>query len=200
MSNNLEVVKHDDETPQQAIARTALTPENLSAAVLMGTKVFGEAPITDVAQELKRQTAALHNGDMTRAESMLLAQAHTLDGLFATLTNRALNAKHMEQLETYMRLALKAQGQSRATLQTLGELKSPKNVAFVRQANIGQNVQVNNGTTEPMRPRQKKKAQNELLEAELGEWLDTRATSTPSGDDSELETVGQKHRPEKRRR
>lgn len=49
MSNNLEVVKHDDETPQQAIARTALTPENLSAAVLMGTKVFGEAPITEVA-------------------------------------------------------------------------------------------------------------------------------------------------------
>ncbi|WP_312196589.1 hypothetical protein [Pseudomonas luteola] len=166
----------------------------------MGTKVFGEAPITDVAQELKRQTAALHNGDMTRAESMLLAQAHTLDGLFATLTNRALNAKHMEQLETYMRLALKAQSQSRATLQTLGELKSPKNVAFVRQANIGQNVQVNNGTTEPTRPRQKKKAQNELLEAEHGEWLDTRATCTPSRDDSKLEAVGQKHRPEKRRR
>ncbi|RRW46839.1 hypothetical protein EGJ52_04785 [Pseudomonas luteola] len=99
-----------------------------------------------------------------------------------------------------MRLAFKAQGQSRAILQTLRELKAPKNAALVKQDNIGQNVQVNNEAAKPTRMRQKKKAQNELLEAEHGEWLDTRATSIPGRDDSELETVGQKHRPEKRRR
>lgn len=33
-----------------------------------------------------------------------------------------------------MRLALKAQNQARATLQTLGELKAPKQVAFVQGA------------------------------------------------------------------
>ncbi len=44
-----------------------------------------------------------------------------------------------------MRLALKAQNQTRTTLQTLAELKAPKQIAFVRQANIGNQVQVNNG-------------------------------------------------------
>jgi hypothetical protein len=39
---------------------------------------------------------------------------------------------------------LKAQSQCRATLETLGALKNVASVVFVRQANIGQGVQVNN--------------------------------------------------------
>lgn len=200
MTHKLTVGRREDETANQALARVSVTPEVLSGIVIKDLGFTKDNQLSDVVLELKKQTEAINRGDMTRAENILVAQAHTLDALFTEMTRRALSAKHMDNLETYMRLALKAQSQSRATLQTLGELKAPKNVAFVKQANIGQNVQVNNGTTEPTRTRQKKKAQNELLEAEHGEWLDTRATSTPSGDDSELETVGQKHRPEKRRR
>lgn len=59
-------------------------------------------------------------------------------------------------------------------MQTLGELKTPKQVAFVKQANIGNQVQVNNGIQKkPVRTRKTKKAQNELLEVEHGERLDT---------------------------
>lgn len=61
---------------------------------------------------------------------MLTAQAHTLDGLFAKLTSDALACPDMERLERYMKLALKAQNQARATLQTLVELKAPKKIAF----------------------------------------------------------------------
>ncbi|WP_256346859.1 hypothetical protein [Pseudomonas gingeri] len=71
----------------------------------------------------------------------------------------------------------------------------------MKQQNIGNQVQVNNGSPEqPARTRQTKKAQNELLEADHGQRLDTRATGTPSSHDSGLETVGKEHRPEKRHR
>ncbi|QZB00912.1 hypothetical protein K3369_02520 [Pseudomonas mandelii] len=102
-----------------------------------------------------------------------------------------------------MRMAFKAQNQCRATLQTLAELKAPKQIAFVKQANIGQNVQVNNddnGAIKPTRTRKSKKAQNELLETDHVQWMDTRATGATVGDDSELEAVGEQHRAAKRRR
>jgi hypothetical protein len=44
-----------------------------------------------------------------------------------------------------MRLALKAQSQAVRTLEALGELKNPRPVTFVRQANVAHNQQVNNG-------------------------------------------------------
>lgn len=43
-------------------------------------------------------------------------------------------------------MALKAQAQCRATLEALAEIKNPRPVAFVKQANIsGEHQQVNNG-------------------------------------------------------
>lgn len=200
MSSALKEKLTMEETEEQAFARNCLTPETLSAALLVSSNLLGESPVTDIVLELKRQTAAINNGDMTRAENMLVAQAHTLDVLFAQLASRALRAKHMDGLQSYMRLALKAQNQARATLQTLTELKIPKQVAFVKQANIGNQVQVNNGIQEkPARTRKTKKAQNELLEVEHGERLDTRATSTAGGADTAMATLGAKHRTAKRR-
>ena len=57
----------------------------------------------------------------------------------------------------YLRLGLKAQSQSRATLKPLALLNNPQSVAFVRQQNIGVNQQVNNGAAvmgEPSRARE----------------------------------------------
>ncbi|HAB64955.1 MAG TPA: hypothetical protein DCE49_12410 [Pseudomonas sp.] len=96
-----------------------------------------------------------------------------------------------------MRLAFKAQNQARTTLQTLAELKAPKQVAFVRQANIGNQVQVNNGTV-PARTRKTRNAPNELLEVTHGERLDTRATGSASGVDTAMATLEQQHRPDQR--
>ncbi len=189
-----------EENEEQVNARNYLTPECLSAALLVSSNLLGKTPVTEVVLELSRQTAAINRGDMTRAEDMLVAQAHTLDALFAQLASRALSAKHMGVLESYMRLALKAQNQARATLQTLGELKTPKQVAFVKQANIGNQVQVNNNIQEkPARTRKTKKVQNELLEVEHGERLDTRATGTAGRADPAMATLGAKHRTAKHR-
>lgn len=198
MSEKLKISQRDGETSTQSMARVALTPEYLSAAVLVDSKMMGSVDVIEVVDELRRQTAALNSGDLTRAEDMLLAQAHTLDSLFAQLTGRALRSQQRDGLESYMRLALKAQNQARATLQTLAELKAPRQVAFVQQANIGNQVQVNNGTTkQPARPRKSAKAPNELLEVKHGERLDTRATGAAGGADPAVATVEAEHWPQK---
>ena len=198
MNMNLQAKKYPDETNNQALARVATSPECLSATVLTICQNIDHAQITEMVGELSKQSAAIHNGDMKRTESMLIAQAHTLDGLFAKLASKALTDGRVDMLERYMRLALKAQNQSRATLQTLVELKAPKQFAFVKQANIGNQVQVNNGSAEkPARTRKNPKMQNELLEVQHGERLDTRASGSASGIDSALASVGAKQRAEK---
>jgi hypothetical protein len=175
------------ETTSEAMAKVSTTPECLSASVLTLCQKLGHVKVTDLVGELKRQTAAVHNDDMQRAESMLIAQAHTLDGLFARLASNALTAERLDVFERYMRLALKA----------LAELKAPKQVAFVKQANIGNQLQVNNGSSTQTlaHAREFQNGPNELLEAQHGERLDTRAASTTSCDDSSMATMEKKLRP-----
>ncbi|WP_274886841.1 hypothetical protein [Pseudomonas sp. ITEM 17296] len=152
-----------EENEEQANARNYLTPECLNAALLVSSNLLGKTPFPEAVLELGRQTAAINRGDMTRAEDMLVSQAHSLDALFVHLASRALSSKNIGGLESYMRLALKAQNQARATLQTLGELKTPKQVAFVKQANIGNQVQVNNGIQEkPARAENQKSAERTI--------------------------------------
>lgn len=191
-------LKHN-ETKSEAMARTVTSPECLSASVLTICQNIDRSEVNGMVDELRKQTMAVINDDLSRAESMLTAQAHTLDGLFAKLTTYALTSKELDKFERYMKLALKAQSQARTTLQTLGELKSPKQIAFVRQANIGNQVQVNNDS-KPSRARKNPKAPNELLEAHHGERLDTRAAGSTGGIDSTMATLETQHRPDQRRR
>lgn len=54
--------------------------------------------------------------------------------------------EYLQACELYLRLALKAQSQCRATVETLAAIKYPAPVAFVRQANIADGPQqVKNG-------------------------------------------------------
>lgn len=177
MKQERQNVLHQGESADQAMARTVTSPECLSASVLTICQNIDRSQIAEMVSELKQQTAAVQVNDLSRAESMLIAQAHTLDGLFARLASQALSTGQLDVMERYMRLALKAQNQARATLQTLGEIKAPKQIAFVKQANIGNQLQVNNDGS-PVRTRAKKKpkAPNELLEVEHGKRLDSRAT------------------------
>lgn len=180
INQNYTVQLRNAETPAQALARTVTNPESLSASVLTICQNIERTQINEMVDELKQQSAAIHNNDMSRAESMLIAQAHTLDGLFAKLASQALTSNDLSKLERYMKLALRAQAQSRATLQTLGEVKTPKQFAYVGQANIGNQVQVNNECVAATRTREKQKAQNELMEVQHDERLDARTTGKAS--------------------
>ena len=188
-------------TTDQAMARTVTSPECLSASVLTLCQNLDHAQVEGMVAELKHQSALVHSNDLSRAESMLIAQAHTLDGLFAKLTSKALSASQLDTMERYLRLALKAQNQARATLQTLAELKEPKQIAFVNQANIGNQVQVNNGNPNARsRAKKNRNPQNELLEVTHGERLDSRTTSTTGGADPTVAAMEQKHRSHQCRR
>jgi hypothetical protein len=122
---------------------------------------------------------------------MLFAQSHTLNQLFASLLQSAMDnrGEHIGAFETYMRLALRAQSQCRATLETLAVVKNPPSVAFVKQANIanGGPQQVNNGLA-----RENEIPQNQLLEVS-SERLDTRAAGTTIRVDQKLEAMEQVH-------
>lgn len=81
-------------------------------------------------------------------KATLTEHAAALDAIFTELARRgALNlGEYLSASETYLRLALKAQSQCHATLETLAEIKNPHPVAFVQQANIAHGPQqVNNG-------------------------------------------------------
>ena len=197
MTKKLRVEQQHKKTHDPQLVSTVTSPEALSASVLTICRGIEPSYIHDMVDELRKQTAAVHGDDLSRAESMLMAQAHTLDGLFARPIADALTSSAMDKMERYMKLGLKAQNQARATLQTLSELKHPKQVAFVKQANIGNQVQVNNDSN-PTRTRKNKKAPNELLEAEHGERMDTRAASPASRADPAKSPMGAEFRPQKR--
>ena len=59
---------------------------------------------------------------------MLTSQALTLDAVFTEMLSRATQniGKYPDAVERYMRLALKAQSQSRATLETLVKMHQPR--------------------------------------------------------------------------
>jgi hypothetical protein len=145
-------------------------------------------------------TVAKEN-DLSSVEAMLLAQAHTCEAIFHEFARRAHRSDTMPNLEAYMRMALKAQQQSASTLRVLGELKNPRPVAFVKQANIAHGPQqVNNGAApSTARAREKNRNQsNELLEHQHGEWLDTGAAGKTGQADQALEAVGTVYRPDDR--
>ncbi|MFO0293292.1 MAG: hypothetical protein ACK51S_08605 [Alphaproteobacteria bacterium] len=187
------------DTEDQAMARGVLRP-SIGAAIathnIYKKSVGGELlDIGALSEELVEQCGKVHDGDLKRVESMLVAQAHTLDALFNRLTTLGMGQEFLKQFEVYMRLAFKAQAQARATVEALAEIKNPRPVAFVKQANVGQNIQVNNGadvSTPGAATRTHgniENAQNGLLGVSDGEWLDTGTTGATGRGDPALATV-----------
>ena len=144
--------------------------------------------------ELQAQADLASAGNLGRSESMLTAQAATLDALFHRLVWWAMNNAGENgspaHFETCMRLALKAQSQSRATNETLAAIKNPP-VVYARQANIANgSQQVNNG----LRAREIESGQSKLLEQQYGERLDTRETTPAIRTNQTMEAVGARNR------
>jgi hypothetical protein len=203
---DITVEARESESKANTIARLAGSPTFRAAVTerqFIGTAMGGsELNLFDVNDALtERFLKVTKEGDMTTPEAMLLAQAHTCEAIFHDFARRSLRSDTMPKLEAYMRMALKAQQQSASTLRILGEIKNPRAVSFVKQQNLGHNVQVNNGTTPPTVPRAHEESgdqSNKLLEHQHGEWLDTGAAGEAAGSDKAMATVGEVNRAEKR--
>jgi hypothetical protein len=191
--NHLEMVKQSDEDKAATKARNIIGPTVKGALTTNAfCKVYGEIDLQALVDQLGRQNDKVRDGDLSRADSLLMTQAHTLDAIFNELARRAaMNmGEYINATDRYLRLALKAQSQCRATLETLAAIKNPP-VIYAKQANISNGPQqVNNGTPQAVAREEKTIEQNELLEAQHGQWLDTGTTGAAIGADKELETVG----------
>ncbi len=198
----LRVERAESESPAEALAHTSLRPSVQAALTLMDyNKAFGEMSLNTLVADLVQQCKLSNNGDLSRAEALLTTQAHTLDAIFHKLARKATHVEYLNQFDVNLRLALKAQSQCRATLETLAAIKNPQPVAFVRQANIAHGPQqVNNGgnlgtsTRAHARTRETQNPQSKLLERSDGERLDFGATRAASGIDLAMEPVGKIHR------
>lgn len=159
-----------------------------------------EIDVPTLIEALRDQGKAVNRGDLAQAEAMLMNQATALQSLFARLTEKAFSVTHLPHFDSFMRMALRAQNQCRATLETLSAIKNPP-VVIAKQANIAQGPQqINNGTTNtpaPARAEENKIQQNKLLpEVKHGATMDIRATSTAITNDPAMETVGKINRTE----
>lgn len=207
--NTLQLSKDPAQTDAAQIAAMALgsVAANAMTARTFAKGTFGTLDVTECVMTLKKRVDTTHGGDLKHAESTLTAQAATLDAIFNEMARRAaLNmGEYLEATERYMRLALKAQGQCRATLETLAAIKNPP-VIFAKQANIAHGPQqINNKTTtrnNSTRVRKTEKPQNELLEDSRhgSTHMDAGATTTPARGHPTVEALEPIHRPRKPRR
>lgn len=191
--NVLKVVLRDkNESPDDATARELTRPAVQAAATIQRMQGEDNYEINALASELQKQVEAVNGGDLKRVEGMLISQAHTLEELFNSLTRRAwLNMNEfLPAAETYLRLALKAQSQCRATLETLAQIKNPP-IVYAKQANIANGPQqVNNGIPAPSRTRENEIEQTKLSEGGDELLPDTRASALTGRVNQEVEAVG----------
>jgi hypothetical protein len=110
----------------------------------------------------------VNEGDLSIIEETLLNQAFALNIAFTNLATRANRQTDLTTMQMLMNLAFKAQNQSRATIDSLRNLKQPNQTAFIKQTNIAHgHQQVNNQIENNPIP------QNELLKDSYA-TLDTR--------------------------
>ena len=192
--NQITLKAFPDEDRDDVIARELTHPAVQSATTIQ--RMQGDNhEVNALARELQKQVDAVNAGNLTRAEGMLIAQAHTLDEIFNSLARRAhLNmGEYINAAETYMRLALKAQSQCRATLETLAAIKNPP-IVYAKQANISNGPQqVNNGILAPSHEGEKLIEQTKLSGGGNELCQNTGAPALTGSVDKEVEAVGAIH-------
>ena len=192
-----EVIKMTKKKTKEAVYQEIVT-ENLindhSSSARMGIAqlyknvTFNNGETTEVtgldshvlAKAIKKQEELLKAGDLTSLENMLLSQSHTLNAIFTMMVTNMGDAKYLANLETYGRIALKAQNQTRQTASTLAEIKGIKKETFIHQLNQANNQQVNNRAGENLN--------NSANERVLGN-VDTRSETSSTGENQQNETL-----------
>src|SRR3569832_1858442 len=144
----LQVTQVKDKTRERLLAAVGFSPcgANANTARTFVLDFAGELFITEAIAVMQAKAACVQCGVLSEVEATLAAQAVALDAIFNGLAKRAAQnmGQYMGATETYLRLALKAQAQCRATLETLAGVKYPKAPTNVRRQNVAYQQQVNN--------------------------------------------------------
>ena len=199
-----------DQSKSERYAKISLSASHMHAILADGftNAILPDAKICEVTSALKGKIETVQAGDMTTIEAMLIGQAQALQTMFVCLGRQAVSKTQLAQYTAFMNLALKAQSQSRATIQALVELKYPKQTNFVKQANIANgHQQINNNapaadhketsTRAPAHTPAKEinNQPNELLEVNNGSQnMDGRTTQTTIPKNKAMATLAAQHR------
>lgn len=132
---------------------------------------IGEQDLAAVLERLGEISSRVVSGETKDVESMLAAQALTLDSIFHKLAIQAERniGQYPKATDLYLRLALKAQNQCRVTTETLAALKSPRQ--YINQTNVAGAMQINidmENSHVDRRAQSQDAASNQTVEA-LGE-------------------------------
>ena len=140
-------IKSKKSDSDKAIEDFLQNPETLNAIVIDSFKgnLFGErVELGGIIDSLQQSSEQLQSDTpLLLAERILMSQAQSLNAVFCDMAKRANRQEYVANMDKLLRLALKAQSQCRATLETLSNIKNPP-VIFAKHANIAHNQQINN--------------------------------------------------------
>ena len=132
---------------EKAIKQLVQSPELTNSAVVLaykGTIAGDRIDLSDILDSLQQSSEMLQSdAPLALTENILISQAQSLNAMFCDLAIKANNQKFIDNMDKFLRLALKAQSQCRATLETLANIKNPP-IVFAKQANIAHHQQINN--------------------------------------------------------
>jgi hypothetical protein len=140
----LPVQAKPGESDGRVMARVTLEPtvRHGRLATTFSNNMFGggRPPIVDTTAVVLDWATQIGGGDLALVSRMLTAQAVSLDAMFGELGRRSADnmGQYIDASERYMRLALKAQSNCRATLEALARLHQPREQTV-------KHVHVNNG-------------------------------------------------------
>ena len=124
--SELRVQAEDGKSKERQLADMALSPiaHGMATARAFTKPSFGEQSVEGLFESLADHVVAAKGGDLGTQKAMLACQAVALNTIFTELARRAAAnmGEYIDATERYMRLALKAQAQSRATVEALERL------------------------------------------------------------------------------
>jgi hypothetical protein len=146
--NAILMQQTEGETDDQTTARMLLDPctrHALTSMPFIGSNLSESCPLPgamDFVDGLRSIAGKAEAGDMALVSRMLVTQAVALDAIFGEFARRSsLNmGSHLDAAERYARLALKAQSNSRATLEALAKLHQPRE-QIVRHVHVNEGGQ-----------------------------------------------------------
>ena len=140
-------IKSKKSDSDKAIEDFLQNPETLNAIVIDSFKgnLFGErVELGGIIDSLQQSSEQLQSdAPLHLTENILISQAQSLNVMFCDLAIKANNQKYIDNMDKFLKLALKAQSQCRATLETLANIKNPP-IVFAKHANIAHHQQINN--------------------------------------------------------
>jgi hypothetical protein len=162
-------------TEEEKRANIALAPEFKAAVTAQAyAPLIGQTDLASVLKRLGEMSTGSVKDNSRELEYMLTSQAIALDSIFNRLAIQAHASigKHPKVVDTYLRLALKAQNQCRATVDMLAAMKSPRQ--YISQTNVAGAMQIN-------------------IDVEKAN-VDRRTQSKDAAPDSAVEALGEVHR------